>query len=854
LSWLCDFAPFEGDPADLANALDELGLVVEEVQRVGESLDDVVLARVVEISSIPGADRIRRVVVDPGGEPVEVVCGAWNFAAGDVVPFAPVGSTLPGGFEITRRTMKGVVSNGMLCSGRELGLSEDHEGILVLAGAPTTPGSAGAPETAPGASTDGFTPGRPLVEALAVGPDVVFDIAVEANRPDAWCVAGVARDLAASLHLPFSLPEPGAALPPAETPVAELASVEVLDPDLCPRFTARVLLDVQVGPSPAWMARRLTLAGMRPINNVVDASNYVMLDLGQPTHPYDLDRVPGRGLRVRAARPAEPVTTLDGVERRMGERSVGLGDDRRDCLICDTEDNPIGIGGIMGGESSEISAGTSRVLLEAAYFAPMAIARTSKRLTLRSEASARFERGCDPEGIDRAALRLCELLGATAGERYRVASGVVDVRGPVPTSTHVRVRTERVNAVLGSTLDDGQITDYLAPIGFSTERTAPGVLDVTVPTFRPDTEREIDVVEEIARHHGYARLARRRPFAPQVGRLTPYQRERRLVRRLVAGLGAHEAWTPSLLAPDDHGRARLGAGVVVANPLTPDESELRRSLLPGMLRALAFNADRRNLDVRLFEVGHVFPPPDPDRVARAIAQRSVTVIDEREVLGVALAGEGDDARQAAAAWRVLTDALGLEGIEVVAADAGGADPDGATVEGFPETGRLPGGLHPTRSAHLVMTTEDDHARVVGVLGEVDPAVVEAFGLDAERRRVGWLEVDLEAVLSEARRHSPLLTPVSRFPSSDVDLAFLVDESVPAAAVEATLRAAGGGLLESVVLFDVYRGVGTVAGSRSLAYRLRFCAPDRTLTDADVAALRERCIAAVEQAHGARLRA
>ncbi|MGA2521146.1 MAG: phenylalanine--tRNA ligase subunit beta [Acidimicrobiales bacterium] len=842
LSWLCDFAPFGGDAAALATSLDELGLVVEEVQRVGEGLGDVVLARVVEIAAIPGADRIRRVVVDAGDGPVEVVCGAWNFAAGDVVPLAPVGSVLPGGFEIARRTMKGVVSNGMLCSGRELGLSEDHEGILILGGdggAPVSDAAAGAgADAGQTGGPDGWVPGRPLVEVLGVTPDVVFDIAVEANRPDAWCVAGVARDLAAALRLPFALPEPVAPPVAGDAPVAGLATVEVADPDLCPRFTARVLLGVQVAPSPPWMARRLTLAGMRPINNVVDASNYVMLDLGQPTHPYDLDRVGGEGLRVRAARPGEAVTTLDGVERGTGERSVGPGDDRRDCLICDAHDVPVGIGGVMGGASSEISDQTSRVLLEAAYFAPMAIARTAKRLGLRTEASARFERGCDPEGIDRAALRLCELLGATAGDSYRLADGVIDVRGPVPAPARVAVRTARVNAVLGSDLEDEQIAGYLTPIGFALQPLEPGVVEVTVPTFRPDTEREIDVIEEVARHHGYARLPRRRPHPPQVGRLTPYQLDRRVARRAMAGLGAHEAWTPSLLAPDDHGRVGLAGGVRVANPLTPDESVLRQSLLPGMVRAIAFNTDRRNPDVRLFEIGHVFPPPDDGRLAAAQLHDGVTVIDEREVLGVALAGEGDDARAGAEAWLVLADTLGIRGVAVVG-----------------DTEHPPAGLHPTRSARLVLGgTGDAGGRPVGVVGEVDPDVLVAFGLDGERRRVGWLEVDLGAVLVEAPRRSPLLEPVSRFPSSDIDLAFVVDEGVSAGSVAETLRRAGGTLLESLVLFDVYRGVGTTQGARSLAFRLRFCAPDRTLTDVEVGELRARCIAEVEQEHGGHLRA
>ncbi|HYA68694.1 MAG TPA: phenylalanine--tRNA ligase subunit beta, partial [Acidimicrobiales bacterium] len=790
LSWLCDFAPFGDDASALATSLDELGLVVEEVVRVGEGLGDVVVAQVLEIAAIPGADRIRRVVVDAGGEPVEVVCGAWNFETGDVVPFAPVGSVLPGGFEITRRKMKGVTSNGMLCSGRELGLSQDHEGILVLG------------------SGDGFDVGGLFVDALGIRPDVVFDIAVEANRPDAWCVAGVARDLAAALHLPFTLAEPGPP-PPAAVAVSSLARVEVVDPDLCPRFTARVLLDVAVGESPDWVARRLTLAGMRPINNVVDASNYAMLDLGQPTHPYDLDRVGGAGLRVRAARPGEAVTTLDGVVRHLGARAVVIGDDRRDCVICDADDVAIGIGGVMGGTSSEISPGTSRVLLEAAYFDPMAVARTSKRLSLRSEASARFERGCDPEGIDRAVLRLCEILGHSAGPGFAVAQGVVDVRGPVPRPARLRVRTARVNAVLGSDLDDERITGYLEPIGFVAEVAEPGLLDVTVPSFRPDTEREIDVIEEVARHHGYARLPRRRPFSLQVGRLTPYQRDRRSVRRILAGLGAHEAWTPSLLAPDDHAGAGFGAGVVVANPLSPDESVLRRSLLPGLLRAVAFNTDRRQGDVRLFEVGHVFPPPDAGRVASALAGAPHSVIDEREMLGLVLAREQDDALEAAGAWTLLADAIGVEGIEVLA--------PGAT------SGPAPPGLHPTRCAHLVLADAADAGRpspgdeMIGVIGEVDPGVLDAFGLDGERRRVGWIEVDLGALLERAPRRSALLEPVSRFPSSDVDLAFVVDDAVPAAAVGRTLRQAGGALLESLQLFDVYRGAGTGPGTRSLAY-------------------------------------
>ena len=450
LSWLCDFAPFEGDPVDLAAVLDDLGLVVEGIERIGEGLGDVVVARVDELAPIDGADRIRRVVVHDGTAPIEVVCGAWNFEIGDLVPLAPVGAVLPGGFAIAKRKMKGVVSNGMLCSGRELRLSEDHEGILRLN------------------DVEGAAPGVGLVAALGLEPDVVFDVAVEANRPDAWSIAGVARDLAARLGLPFAVPEPsGVGHGPAGDggAVADLASVTVDDLELCPRFTARVLTGVKVGPSPEWLARRLVLAGMRPINNVVDASNYVMLELGQPTHPYDLDRLPGHGLLVRRARPGETLTTLDGIERTLGRPGPGLGDTGQDCLICDARGAPVGIGGVMGGASSEIDGGTNRVLLEAAYFVPMAIARTSKRLALRTEASARFERGCDPAGIDRAADRFCELLALTAGPTLAVADGVIDVVGDLPEPVVLTVRPAKINALLGTSFTAPEVAGLLGPLG-----------------------------------------------------------------------------------------------------------------------------------------------------------------------------------------------------------------------------------------------------------------------------------------------------------------------------------------------------------------------------------------------------
>ncbi len=840
LSWLRDFAPFEDDAAALAATLDDLGLVVEGIEQVGEGLADVVVARVTTVAAIEGADRIRRVVVDAGRGPVEVVCGAGNFGEGDLVPLAPVGAVLPGGFAIGRRKMKGVVSDGMLCSGRELRLSEDHDGILVLN------------------DVAGARPGQGLVEVLGIEPDVVFDLAVEANRPDAWCMAGVARDLAARLGLPFAVPATdalvaavagaattGGLAPPTGPEAGLLASVRVTDTELCPRFTARVLTGVTVTDSPAWLARRLTLAGMRPINNVVDASNYVMLELGQPTHPYDLDRLAGPGLLVRRAEPGEAVTTLDGVVRALGRPGPGLDDTGQDCLICDAEGTPVGIGGVMGGASSEIGPATTRVLLEAAYFVPMAIARTAKRLHLRTEASARFERGCDPEGIDRAAERFCELVALTGGEHLTLAPGVLDVAAAVPRPLSVTVRPARLNALLGTAFTSGEIAGLLGPLGMTA--TATGGPDdpvaVVVPTFRPDIRPDpmgqADLAEEVARTYGYARLPRRTPAWPQPGRLTPRQRARRRAKEVLCGLGATEAWTTAFLSEAD----QLAAGasppfIEVTNPLVEAERFLRSSLVPGLLGALRYNAERRQGDLRLFEVGAVF--------ARAeVPPAEGPPAETTERLGAAFAGPGDDAWSAVAAWRTVAEALGL---------------DGWVLEQGPHHGRAGRVLHPYRSGTLLAPpVREGGARVtLGVVGELAPDLVEAAGLvasDGRPRRIGWLDLDLDALLdpATARRRPAEAAPVSRFPSSDIDLAFVVPEEVPAGAVEATLADAAGDLLESVRLFDVYRGAQLAEPGRSLAYRLRFVAHDRTLTDDEVGEARRACIAAVEARHRAVLR-
>jgi phenylalanyl-tRNA synthetase beta chain len=772
LSWLQEFAPFPSDdPVALGDVMSDLGMAVESIERIGEGLDGIVTAKVLELRKHPDADKIQLVDVDLGdGVALQICCGATNLTVGDVVPLATLGTTMPDGMEIARRKMRGEWSNGMLCSGRELALGEDHSGIYILDPA--------------------LALGSPIVEVLGITPDVLFDLEINPNRPDAMSVAGVARDLAARLGLPFAIPEP--TVEEVAGDAASMTSVDIIDTDLCGLFHVRVLEGINVEPSPRWIADRLTALGMRPINNVVDASNYVMLELGQPNHTYDLAKVPSGALRVRWARDGETITTLDGIERSL---TGG-----RDGVITDSTDTAIGIAGVMGGASTEISETTSAVLLECAWWQPMAIARSSKFMGLRSEASARFERGVDPEIADLAARRLAELLAPSGA---RLVQGSVTADGDLPVTPAVRVRTSRVNQLLGTDISTEQIVSILTPIGFVCESTSEAsVLSVTVPTFRPDTTTETDVIEEIARHFGYSRIVGRAPTSAHTGSLTPIQRDRRIIRQILVGLGIHEAMPLPFLAPGDLARCGLPPeAVTVTNPLAAEESILRTSLRPGLLRAIAYNESHRIDSAALFEIGKAFGVPSA----------GTTLPDEREHLAVALAGS--DAYAVAKVWAVLSETLGLSDVTI-------------------DQSAPPAGLHPGRSGVLI-----SGGVLVGEIGEIDPGVLDALGI---RERVAWLQLDLGSALAaphgEHRYHH-----ISRYPSSDLDLAFEVSDSVAASTIATVIREAAGPLLVGLSLFDVFRGHPVPESHRSLAYRLRLQAPDRTLTEEDLSGIQRTVV-------------
>jgi phenylalanyl-tRNA synthetase beta chain len=792
LSWIREFTPVEVSTDELVAALNQVGLEVEGVEEPGREVRGVIAARVLDVVKHPKADKLTLVDIDLGSDSTRVVCGAQNVAAGDVVPYAPAGAHLPEPFGVLeRRTIRGVTSDGMLLAPDELGLGDDHEGIVHLDGA--------------------TKPGADVRELLALD-DVIFDLSITPNRPDAMCIVGVAREVAAHFGLPLQIPEADA---PTDPGIASDITVRVDAPDRCPRYLGRVAR-VTLGPSPSWMAQRLVKAGMRPISNVVDVTNYVLLERNQPLHAFDLGRLAGRGILVRQAERGEHITTLDGVDRALIEE---------DLLICDAAGAPQAIAGVMGGSTAEVSDTTSEILLESAYFERMGIARTSKRLKLRSESSARFERGIDPNGVAEHAERAMQLFAEVA--EAKVAGEAVDVYPQPVERVRIHVRTSKVNGVLGTDLRDTEILDALRPLGIEVDGGGDDITAVA-PTFRPDLEREIDIVEEVTRRVGFASIGRTvaRP-RDQVGGLTQRQRERRVAADALVGAGLSEAVTIPLVAPADLERAGapLDRLVEAANPLRAEESVLRTRILPGLLRAVAHNHAHGLTDVGLFEVGRVFLAP---------REEGALLPEEPTHLAVALAGtarrrpvEDDRPVDPFDALDVLNEVF--DALEIA---------DGKT-----EAAARPG-FDPARAAAVLVEGQE-----IGVVGELDPGLLVALELTPP---VVGFELDLDRLLDGHRRDRTFRQP-SPYPPSTIDLAFVVDEDVAAGDVAETLRHAAGDVLEEVRLFDVFRSDALGAGRKSLAFALRFRAPNRTLTDDEVGEIRRRCVEAAAREHRGELR-
>jgi phenylalanyl-tRNA synthetase beta chain len=798
VEWLLRYT----DPGLPVQALEErltmTGTKVEEVHHHGVgALERFVVGRVLEAAQHPDADRLSVCMVDVGdGGPQQIVCGAPNVATGQTVAVARPGAVMPDGTKLGVAKLRGVESNGMILAEDELGIGTDHAGIIVL--------------------DDEHAPGTPLEAVLPIATEVL-ELEVTPNRPDCLGVYGVAREVHAATGAPLQ-PAPWA--DDSGTPGSvEGAAVVVEAPDLCPRFTARVFEAVRLGSSPAWLKARLMAAGMRPINNVVDITNYVMLVAGQPVHAFDLDRVAGGRLAVRRARAGEQVTTLDSVVRTLDERM----------LVIEDDDGPTSIAGVMGGERSEVHDGTTRVLMEAANWDGPNIHRTSHVLALRSEASARFEKGLAPEQAMEAQIVATKLMLELTGAR--LAPGTIDVAEPLPPRPVVRLREQRVADLLGRPIERPRQGEILRALQFGVEDALDG-LDVTVPAFRRnDVYREADLIEEVARIDGIDKLPATLPKRRgRSGRLSTTQRLRRRAVDALVGRGMYETVGWSFTEPGIADRLRLAqddprrAFVKLENPMSEDQSVLRTTLVGPLLDVARYNAARGMPDLALFECGTVY---------RATG---APLPHEHRSLGAILAG-----RLHPQTWG--TPEPPRAGFFAAKAMLGAAL-DAVRVRWEVEPSTEPF-LHPGRTARVLVGGE-----VMGWVGDLHPLVARSWDLD---HGAALFEVDLDRVLGHADA-VPQYVDLTSFPALRLDLSVMLPEDVPAATVVATVREAGGRLLTDARVFDLYHGEQVGAGRKSLALALAFRAPDRTFTDEDVAPLRDRIVAALRDSLGGELRA
>jgi phenylalanyl-tRNA synthetase beta chain len=822
LSWIREYVELPvGVSAHLvAERLTDAGLKVERVERIGGDIEGVVVARVEAIEELTEFKKpIRWVTLTTGDETRQVICGATNFAVGDVVAYARPPARLPGGFEISRRPAYGRESDGMICSVRELGIGDEHTGILVL-------------------PTD-LSLGADVVDALGLRDDVL-DVSVNPDRGYALSIRGIAREVATAFSVQWR--DPGVGATPAAT--ANGPVVRIDDPDGCDRYVARVVTGVDPqAASPQWLQQRLTLAGMRPISLVVDVTNAVMLELGQPLHAFDRDKLRG-AIVVRRATAGERIRTLDDVDRAL---------DPADLLITD-DSGPIAIAGVMGGAATEIGPSTTAVLIESAHFDPVSIAYTARRHRLPSEASRRYERGVDDALADVAAQRAVSLLVELAGAVDTGDVTDVDVRRPrEPIALDPALPSRLAGVDYAADTVRRRLVDVGCEVSgdpVSGGAVSGGPFVVTAPSWRPDLRAPVDLVEEVVRLEGYDGLPATVPAAPAGRGLTRAQRQRRLIGRSLAAAGFVEVVTYPFVAAEVGERLMLDPddgrwpAIRLANPVSEQEPYLRPSLLPGLLAAAARNLARGTTDVAVYEVGPVFrPAPGPpvetppagvrpnDDVVAAMENSvpfqplhaAVVLVGDREPAGWWGAGRSVDWTDAIDAAQAAAAAVGLS----------------LTVEADPHAP-----WHPGRCASLLAA-----GRLVGHAGELHPRVVEAFDLPP---RSCAMELRVDELLLAAPDLATAPT-MSTYPPATFDLAVVVADDVPAAAVTAALRSGAGELVEQVRLFDVYAGDQVPAGHRSLAFAFRLRAADRTLTADDVAAARSGAIAAAEDALDARLR-
>jgi len=794
LNWLKDYVDITLPPAELAQKLTLAGLEVEGMQVIGGSWDNIIIGQITAISPHPNADRLRLATVDLGKEKETVVCGAPNLVIGDKIAFARVGAHLINPHssqteELKPARIRGVLSSGMVCSEKELGISESHEGIMVL------------PAEAP--------VGMPLADYLG---DTIFDIAVTANRPDCLAVIGIAREAAALSGQKVHIPE--ISYEETATPIDTQIAAEIADSDLCPRYCLSLITGVRAAESPRWLKERLLACGQRPINNIVDITNYVMLEYGQPLHAFDGEKIRGREIIIRRARDGETITSLDGVERKLNH----------DILVITDTERAVAIAGVMGGANSEITEGTTSILLEAASFNAANIHHTSRHLSLTSEASTRFERGISPELTLPALRHATQLISQLGGGE--IAKGIIDVYPGKKEAKPIKLPTAEVKRILGATFSLEQITGALTSLGFTCQAEGKQVQVIT-PYWRSDIRQAVDLIEEVARIIGYDQipstlLAQPIPHPDPA----PILRIKKEIRQTLVGHGFQEVITYSLTGLEMLNKVGHPTDSLIrlANPMTADQEYLRPSLRASLLTTLAANRRHEEGGLRLFELGKVYLPRGKD------------LPDEPEVLCGILSGP-----------RVPKSWLGGDGsfdfydakgvVEGLLAHLGVAT-------GF-ETGNDEG-LHPTRQAAIIIEDKGKAVKL-GVVGEVHPKVADAFELAGP---VGLFELSVPA-LTPFTTGDKAFQPIPRFPSTNRDLALVVDAAITHQRVRDIIRSFN--LVSEATLFDVYSGKQVAAGKKSLAYRLVYQSPTHTLTDAEVNQVQAQILKRLEKELGAKLR-
>ncbi|MEA5019929.1 MAG: phenylalanine--tRNA ligase subunit beta [Gordonibacter sp.] len=815
LKWLSEYVDVPSDVKAFCDRLDLTGTGVEAVEKVGAAFDHIVTAQVLKKEQHPDSDHLWVTTVDVGmhnlgtdgsPEPLQIVCGAQNFNAGDHIVCAMVGAVLPGDFKIKKSKLRGVTSMGMNCSARELGLGSDHEGIMIL------------PENTP--------VGIPFAEYAQLS-DTVLDLEVTPNRPDCLSVAGMAREVGAMYRTDVTYPALDLVEDTSATPTADLASVEIADSSRCRRYTARVIRGVKVGPSPDWLAERVTALGARSINNIVDVTNYILFLLGQPLHAFDFDQLAGSDgkahIVVRPAAEGERFTTLDGEDRTL----------TADMTVIATPERAVALAGVMGGLDTEVTEDTVTVLLEAATFDRAHTSRTSRNLGLISEASMRYERGVDDNPVaanaDFAAALLAEVAGGV------VCPGLVDVYLESTKPIDLEFRIPRFCAMMGADIPRADIEDILGRLGCVVADAADaGVLAVTTPTFRPDLEREIDLYEEVLRLWGMDRVPSTLPGGRgRVGTRSDAEHVLDIVNNTMRSCGLNETMTYSFAEPEDLSRLRmapegLGEPVELINPLNADQSVMRQSIIPGLLRNVAYNQSRGVKNVQLYETGAVFFAAEGRKQPK-----------ERRRLAAVMAGALRDG-----GWNEQMQAFdffdGKGAVENLAREL--ALPKlrfkALSAEEAPH-------VQPGRGAQVL-----SGGTVLGWVGELHPLAVDAYQADAP---VVAFELDVDALVKAARPARDYVD-VPTFPAVSMDVAFVVDEGVTHEKLVQCMSSAGGKLLEEVRLFDVYRDDQRIgAGKKSMAYALTYRAVDRTLTGEEVDKAHERLVKKVCGATGAEVR-